>query len=75
MSDSDSPSSRLAHSLEVKTEDGMLVIRIGVNTLAHVVSYADWANPYDDQQQDYFRTFAITDALAFAKDVKRVAVV
>jgi hypothetical protein len=58
--------------LGVKVEDGRLIIEIGVNTLAHAVSYADWANRWDDDRHDYIRTFAITDALEFARDVRRM---
>jgi hypothetical protein len=58
--------------LTVAMEHGALVIRIGAHTLAHAVSLADWANPYDHEKGgDYIRTFAITDAVAFAKDVQR----
>jgi hypothetical protein len=56
--------------LKVTVKNGRLIISIGVNTLAHAVSYADWVTPYDDEKGDYFRTFAITDPEAFAKDVK-----
>lgn len=55
--------------LTVKVERGALVVRIGVQTLAHAVSYADWANPFDDEADDYIRTFAIVDAPQFARDV------
>jgi len=55
--------------LEVKIEHGALVVRIGIKTLAHAVTYADWANPYDENTGDYVRTFAITDANQFASDV------
>lgn len=55
--------------LEVKIERGALVIRIGAQTLAHACSYSDWANPFDEAKDDYIRTFAITDAAQFAKDV------
>jgi len=57
-------------SLTVEVKDGQLVIAIGVQTLAHSASYSDWANPYDEQREDYIRTFAITDAEQFAKDVQ-----
>lgn len=60
-----------AHPLEVKIERGALVIRLGVETLAHAVTYSDWANPFDEKVNDYIRTFAITDAQAFAEDVRR----
>lgn len=55
--------------LLVKVIDGKLVIEIGVYTLAHAVSYADWANPFDEDRNEYVRTFAITDPTQFAKDV------
>jgi len=55
--------------LEVKVEHDALVIRIGVQTLAHAVSYSDWANEFDDERDDYIRTFAILDERELAKDV------
>lgn len=55
--------------LEVKIQDGALVVRIGIATLAHAVTYSDWANPYDDAADDYIRSFAIVDAPQFAADV------
>lgn len=58
--------------LQVHVENGELVIAIGIQTLAHAASYADWANPYDEAKDDYLRTFAITDAQEFAKDVTRM---
>jgi hypothetical protein len=70
---SSQPTPRLCHHygspLEVKIEDGALVIRIGIQTLAHAVTYSDWANPYDEASGDYLRSFAITDAPQFAADV------
>lgn len=62
-------STHYGRPLEVKIERDALVIRIGVQTLAHAVSYADWANPFDEQADDYIRTFAIEDERQFAKDV------
>lgn len=56
--------------LETKIENGALVIRIGIQTLAHAVSYSDWANPFDEDAHDYIRTFAIVDAHEFASDVR-----
>ena len=55
--------------LTVKVVSGRLLIEIGTHTLAHAASYAEWANPFDEQSDDYIRTFAITDAGQFAKDV------
>lgn len=59
------------HRLVVAIELDALVIRIGVQTLADAVRYADWANPFDEQANDYIRTFAILDPLELAKDAKR----
>jgi len=55
--------------LDVRVERGALVIRIGAQALAHAVTYSDWANQYEDESGDYFRSFAITDAREFAGDV------
>lgn len=56
--------------LDVQVDSGALVIRIGAQTLAHAVAFSDWANPYDDASGDYIRTFAITDVVTFARDVR-----
>jgi len=56
-------------ALEVKIEKGALVVRIGIETLAHAVTYSDWANHYEEASGDYVRTFAIVDAPQFAGDV------
>ncbi len=58
------------HGLSVTVANGRLVIEIGIHVLAHAVSYAEWANPYDESRDDYVRTFAITDPEQFAKDVR-----
>src|SRR3990167_8675297 len=67
---------KMAHhygrGLEVKMERGALVIRIGAQTLAHAVTYAEWANQWDATRQEYVRTFAITDAPAFAEEVAHI---
>lgn len=56
--------------LSVSVKNGELRIAIGVHVLAHAASYAEWANPFDEKRDDYIRTFAITDAVEFAKDVQ-----
>lgn len=56
--------------LTVTVKGGRLVIEIGVDVLAHATSFADWANPFDEVQNDYIRTFAILNATEFANDVK-----
>lgn len=53
--------------LAVTVGNGKLVIEIGIHTLAHAVSYAEWANKWNGR--DYLRDFAITDPIQFAKDV------
>ncbi len=58
-------------SLTVAVEDGQLLIRIGVNTLAHSATYAEFANPWDLEKHQYIRTFAIANASGFAADVCR----
>jgi hypothetical protein len=50
--------------------DGRLCIEIGVHVLAYATAFADWANPFDEERNDYIRTFAIEDAHQFAKDVQ-----
>jgi hypothetical protein len=57
--------------LTVIVADGKLIVEIGIHTLAHAVSFADWANPYDEPSGDYIRAFAILDPEEFAKDVTR----
>jgi hypothetical protein len=63
------PPTHYGAPLEVKIEKDALVVRIGVQTLAHAVTYSDWANPYEDETGDYVRSFAIVDASQFASDV------
>lgn len=55
--------------LAATVKGGRLLIDIGVQTLAHAASYADWSNPFDEALDDYIRRFAITDVHQFAKDV------
>jgi hypothetical protein len=64
-------SSSYGNRLTASIEQGAVVIRIGVQTLAHAVTYAEWANPYDEEANDYIRTFAIEDEHEFAADVVR----
>jgi hypothetical protein len=59
--------------LTATVKDGRLVIEIGVQTLAHATAFAEWANPWRDDDSehggDYLRDFAIVDAPQFASDV------
>lgn len=56
-------------ALGVGLEKDALVIRVGIQTLAHACTYADWANQWSEDADDYIREFAITDVKQFAKDV------
>lgn len=55
--------------LQVKVEKGALVVRIGAEVLAHACTYAQWANQWSAEHDNYIRTFAIVDPLKLAKDV------
>jgi hypothetical protein len=57
--------------LTVEVRDGRLVIEIGIHALAHAVTQSDASNPFDDDKNEYLRTFAIADAVEFAQDVRR----
>ena len=57
--------------LEVKIERDALVIRVGVQTLAHAATYADWAYECEEGElhNEYIRRFAIANPWEFARDV------
>ena len=55
--------------LFVGVEDGQLVIRIGVDTLAYAFEVGEENNPYDDEAMDFVRSWKVTDKLKFAKGV------
>lgn len=57
--------------LNVWVVDGRLEISIGVDVLAHAAACSSWATPYDAKALDYIRTFAISDARLFAREVAR----
>ncbi len=57
--------------LSVSVDDGELVIRIGVNTLAGAVAGGNDFHAYEEDVDGYFRQFAIIDAEGFARDVAR----
>ena len=69
MPDTEKLSRHYSAPLEVKIEKGALVVRIGIETLAHAVTYSDWANLYEETTGEYIRNFAIVDAPQFASDV------
>lgn len=55
--------------LTVKLERGAVVIRIGAETLAHALKFADWAIRYDEVRDDYLQPYRVTDPTELAKDV------
>lgn len=57
--------------LQTSIQDGVLTIQIGVETLRNSVVFANWAHPFNEEKDDYFRTFTITDPQEFARDVLR----
>mgnify|MGYP000890653391 CR=1 FL=1 len=57
--------------LEATTDDDVLLVRIGVKSLANAVVLSDWAAPFSESADDFQRTFAITDPAQFAREVRR----
>ena len=55
--------------LTVKMEHGALVIRIGADTLAHALKFADWSIRFNEKRDDYEQPYRVTDPVEFAKDV------
>jgi len=55
--------------LKVAMERGALVIRIGADTLAHALKFADWSITFDEAQDDYVQPYKVVDAKELAKDV------
>jgi hypothetical protein len=55
--------------LTAKVENGELVIRIGVDTLAYAAAIGNRFHYFDPSKNEYMRSVAITDAAQFAKDV------
>lgn len=57
--------------LTVRLERGALVIRIGVDVLAHALKFAEWAIRFDEAKDDYIQPYTVTDARELANDVMR----
>jgi hypothetical protein len=56
--------------LTVEVHGSQLVIRIGIETLAWAAEHQDSWNPYDEAKGDFQQKYTVTNALAFAKDVR-----
>jgi hypothetical protein len=55
--------------LTVKVERGAVVVRIGIDVLAHALKFADWAIRFDEAKDDYIQPYKVTDADELARDV------
>jgi hypothetical protein len=55
--------------LAVSIDGGELVIRIGLNTLAHAIASGNDLHEYDERSGDYLRRFAVTNPYVFAQDI------
>lgn len=58
--------------LEIACEDGQLIIRIGVDTLAHAAQRSDSYNAYDPAISDWNLKWRIRDNAAFANVIAHV---
>lgn len=52
------------------TDDGELIIRIGVNVLADSFIRNEENNPYDEETGGFKRLWRVTDPAEFAKEVR-----
>jgi hypothetical protein len=57
--------------LVVEIVDDELRIRIGIDTLKFAFEHGQDNNPWDDKSGDYVQGFVVSDAMEFAKDVRR----
>ena len=55
--------------LAVNIERGALVIRVGANTMAHAMKFANWAIRFDETRNDYVQPFKVVDPTELTKDV------
>ena len=55
--------------LETKIENGALVIRVGIGTLAHAFHFNLDNNLRNDETKDFVQTWKVVNPVQFAKDV------
>jgi hypothetical protein len=55
--------------MEVKVDQGVLMISIGIDTLAWAFEHQDDNNPWLDSAHDFVQSLKVIDPLQFAKDV------
>lgn len=55
--------------LNVRVEKGQIVISIGISTLAFSLHISDDNNPFDNEKNDYKRSYKVTDEEEFADEV------
>lgn len=56
--------------LEIDVHEGVLTVRIGVQTLKWAAEHSEEWNPFDDAKNDYVQKWEIANANDFAKDVR-----
>lgn len=56
--------------LNVAVEDGQLVIRMGINTLAWAFDHMDSNNPFVVRANNWIQQWRVSDPQEFAKDVR-----
>ena len=62
---------RKKQNLVVRVENGQLVIRIGVETLAFAADNSDLFNPFNEDKNDWVRKFKVINDLEWADDIAR----
>jgi hypothetical protein len=62
---------RAKRPLTVELVGDRLVISIGIDTLAFAARHSDYANPWNDERNDFVSAFTITDERVFAHEVAR----
>lgn len=55
--------------LTITIEQEQLVIRIGISTLAFAFDHSEENNPWNDEKNDFVRSFKVTNKKEFANDV------
>lgn len=59
----------MEHPLSINIIDGELVIRVGINVLASAIASGNDFHNFDEDKDEYIRSFAISNADRFASDV------
>jgi hypothetical protein len=57
--------------LSITIKNDCLIIQIGIGTLAFAFEHSEQNNPFDDDLNEFKRTYKIANKMEFAKDVLR----